>query len=70
VERFERQARAALLARDSSAARRALALWSDTLAAEEDSLVVGADMVQAEPAGAAARAVLADSLREFLERAE
>jgi anti-sigma factor RsiW len=67
VERFERQARAALLARDSAAARRALALWSDTLAAEGDSLAVGADMVQAAPAAAP---VLADSLREFLERAE
>lgn len=48
--RFERDARAALGARDTAAARRALALWSDTLA----------------PAEADRHAALADSLREFL----
>ena len=67
VERFERQARAALLARDTAAARRALALWRDTLAADGDSLVGGADMLEAAPAAAP---LLADSLRELLERAE
>jgi hypothetical protein len=56
VERFERDARAALEARDTTAARRALSLWSDTLL----------------PRGALGgqRISLADSLREFLERAE
>ena len=56
VSRFERQARAALEARDTTAARRALSLWSDTLL----------------PRGALGdqRGALADSLREFLERAE
>ena len=48
--RFERDARAALGARDTAAAARALALWSDTLA----------------PAEADRHAALADSLREFL----
>ncbi|HYO45482.1 MAG TPA: zf-HC2 domain-containing protein [Gemmatimonadota bacterium] len=56
VERFEREARAALEARDTTGARRALALWGDTLAARGD-LVGG-------------RAALADSLRKFLEAAE
>ncbi|HEY7471778.1 MAG TPA: zf-HC2 domain-containing protein [Gemmatimonadota bacterium] len=51
AERFERDARAALAARDTTAARRALTLWSDTLA----------------PAGAdRANAALADSLERFL----
>ena len=48
--RFERDARAALGARDTAAARRALALWSDTLA----------------PAEADRHAALADSLRKLL----
>lgn len=48
--RFERDARAALGARDTAAARHALALWSDTLA----------------PAEADRHAALADSLRQLL----
>lgn len=48
--RFAREARAALGARDTAAARRALVLWSDTLA----------------PAEADSQAALADSLRELL----
>lgn len=56
VERFTREARTALGARDTAGARRALALWSDTLGAE--------GYVAGEPA------ILADSLRQFLERAE
>jgi len=56
VERFERDARAALEARDTTGARRALALWGDTLAARGDL--------------ADGRAALADSLRKFLEAAE
>ena len=56
VERFEREARAALEARDTTAARRALSLWSDTLFPRG---VLGGQRVS-----------LADSLREFLERAE
>ena len=56
VERFEREGRAALEARDTSAARRALSLWSDTLL---PSGVLGGQRVS-----------LADSLREFLEPAE
>ncbi|HET6617155.1 MAG TPA: zf-HC2 domain-containing protein [Gemmatimonadota bacterium] len=55
TERFEREARTALAARDSAAARRALALWSDTLAA------AGVD---------GERAALADSLERFLDTAE
>jgi hypothetical protein len=56
VERFEREARAALEARDTTAARRALSLWSDTLFPRG---VLGGQRVS-----------LADSLQEFLERAE
>jgi anti-sigma factor RsiW len=52
VGRFERDARAALEARDTTAARRALALWSDTLAPRGN--------LAGEPAA------LADSLRELL----
>lgn len=55
IERFEREARTALAAQDSAAARRALALWSDTLAA------AGVD---------GERAALADSLERFLETME
>ena len=58
--RFERQARAALAERDTLAARRALALWGDTLAPRLD---VDADV----RAGGAA---LADSLEEMLRGAE
>lgn len=57
VARFEREGRAALEARDTSAARRALSLWSDTLLPSGG--VLGGQRVS-----------LADSLREFLERAE
>jgi hypothetical protein len=56
LERFEREARVALEARDTTAARRALSLWSDTLAPRG---VLGGQRVS-----------LADSLREFLETAE
>jgi hypothetical protein len=63
VERFEREARAALRARDTAGARRALALWSDTLGAAGDTLGAAA-RIAGEPA------LLADSLRELLERAE
>jgi hypothetical protein len=64
VERFEREARAALATRDTAAARRALALWSDTLA-------VGGELADAEPAEPARGPTsLADSLRELLETAE
>jgi len=63
VERFEREARASLRARDTVGARRALALWSDTLAASGDTLGAAAALAR-EPA------LLADSLREFLEHAE
>jgi hypothetical protein len=56
VGRFEREARAALEARDTTAARRALALWSDTLAPRGN--------LAGEPVA------LADSLRELLGAAE
>jgi hypothetical protein len=61
VERFEREAHAALRARDTAGARRALALWSDTL---------GGDTLGAAARLAGEPAFLADSLRELLERAE
>lgn len=51
--RFEREARAALAARDSAAARRALALWSDSLPGDERT--------------DAARVALADSLGALLD---
>ncbi|HUF89368.1 MAG TPA: zf-HC2 domain-containing protein [Gemmatimonadota bacterium] len=57
ADRFERAARLALVERDTLAARRALSLWSDTLAPRLD----------ADEGGAAA---LADSLEEMLEGAE
>lgn len=57
ADRFERAARLALAERDTLAARRALSLWSDTLAPRLD----------ADEGGAAA---LADSLEEMLEGAE
>ena len=55
IERFEREARTALAQQDSAAARRALALWTDTLA------VAGVD---------GERTALADSLERFLDTAE
>jgi hypothetical protein len=59
VERFRLDARQALAARDTVAGRRALALWSDTLAPRGDTL--GQSDAPAERPAA-----LADSLRRFL----
>ena len=63
IERFQLEAREALAARDTAAARRALALWSDTLAPRGDTLDQSRDR-------AARPAALADSLREFLQPKE
>jgi len=56
IERFRLEAREALAARDTTAARRALTLWSDTLAPRGDTL----DQRRDRPG------VLADSLRQLL----
>ncbi|HET6362672.1 MAG TPA: hypothetical protein VFH11_11545, partial [Gemmatimonadota bacterium] len=58
-ERFQREAREALAARDTTAARRALALYSDTLAPRGDTLDQRRDTADRP-------AALADSLRAFL----
>ncbi len=60
IERFRLEAREALAARDTAAARRALALWSDTLAPRGDTLDQFRDRVGRPGA-------LADSLRALLE---
>lgn len=60
LQRFQLEAREALAARDTTAARRALALWSDTLAPRGDTL-------GQRPGRADQPAVLADSLRDLLE---
>lgn len=59
IERFRLEAREALAARDTAAARRALVLWSDTLAPHGDTLDQRRD--RADRPGA-----LADSLRVLL----
>ena len=60
LERFRLEAREALAARDTTAARRALALWGDTLAPRGDTL-------GQRPGRADRPAALADSLRDLLE---
>jgi hypothetical protein len=60
LERFRLEAREALAARDTTAARRALALWGDTLAPRGDTL-------EQRPGRPDRPAALADSLRDLLE---
>ena len=60
LERFRLEAREALAARDTTAARQALALWGDTLAPRGDTL-------GQRPGRADRPAALADSLRDLLE---
>jgi hypothetical protein len=60
LQRFQLEARQALAERDKTAARRALALWGDTLAPRGDTL-------GQRPDRAGQPAALADSLRDLLE---
>ncbi len=60
LQRFQLEAREALGARDTAAARRALDLWSDTLAPRGDTL-------GQRPGRPGQPAALADSLRDLLE---
>lgn len=60
LQRFQLEAREALADRDTTAARRALALWGDTLAPRGDTL-------GQRPDRAGQPAALADSLRDLLE---
>jgi hypothetical protein len=59
IERFRLEAGEALAARDTAAARRALALYSDTLAPRGDTLDQRRDRADRP-------AALADSLRQLL----